>query len=210
MSTTVLPQLQTIEAELASQIAQLEAQLASVREQLTGIRTVLPMFAKTAAEPVATEALPPAPAVEEPVVAEAPASAKTKETKPKKTAQKKAATPKKAAAQKKPSAKTVPAETVAAKKTSAKKTDGRTATWQKYTRPGVKNESIPDAVKLILATQPENDFKIVDVMSALFKEDMPKAQYLKARNRISNVLSGGVRAGDWYKGERGTYRMKAA
>jgi hypothetical protein len=210
MSTTVLPQLQTIEAELASQIAQLEAQLASVREQLTGIRTVLPMFAKTAAEPVATEALPPAPAVEEPVVAEAPASAKTKETKPKKTAQKKAAAPKKAAAQKKPSAKTVPAETVAAKKTSAKKTDGRTATWQKYTRPGVKNESIPDAVKLILATQPENDFKIVDVMSALFKEDMPKAQYLKARNRISNVLSGGVRAGDWYKGERGTYRMKAA
>jgi uncharacterized coiled-coil protein SlyX len=210
MSTTVLPQLQTIEAELASQIAQLEAQLASVREQLTGIRTVLPMFAKTAAEPVATEALPPAPAVEAPVVAEAPASAKTKETKPKKTAQKKAATPKKAAAQKKPSAKTVPAETVAAKKTSAKKTDGRTATWQKYTRPGVKNESIPDAVKLILATQPENDFKIVEVMDALFTEEMPKAQYLKARNRISNVLSGGVRAGDWYKGERGTYRMKAA
>jgi hypothetical protein len=210
MSTTVLPQLQTIEAELASQAAQLEAQLASVREQLIGIRTVLPMFAKTAAEPAATEALPPAPAVEEPVVAEASAPAKTKETKPKKTAQKKAATPKKAAAQKKTSAKTVPAETATAKKTSAKKTDGRTATWQKYTRPGVKNESIPDAVKLILATQPENDFKIVDVMSALFTEDMPKAQYLKARNRISNVLSGGVRAGDWYKGERGTYRMKSA
>jgi hypothetical protein len=204
MSTTVLPQLQTIEAELASQADQLEAQLASVREQLTGIRTVLPMFAKTAAEPAATESLPPAPAIEEPVVAEASAPAKTKETKPKKTAQKKAATPKKT------SAKTAPAETAAAKKTSAKKTDGRTATWQKYTRPGVKNESIPDAVKLILETQPENDFKIVDVMSALFKEDMPKAQYLKARNRISNVLSGGVRAGDWYKGERGTYRMTAA
>jgi hypothetical protein len=201
MSTTVLPQLQTIEAELASQAAQLEAQLASVREKLTGIRTVLPMFAKTtgaAAEPALTEALPPAPAVEEPVISEAPAPTKTKETKPKKTAQKK--TPEKK----------TPAKTAPAKSASAKKTDGRAASWQKYTRPGVKNESIPDAVKLILATQPENDFKIVDVMTALFTEEMPKAQYLKARNRISNVLSGGVRAGDWYKGERGTYRMKAA
>ena len=87
---------------------------------------------------------------------------------------------------------------------------GRTASWQKYTRPGVKNESIPDAVRLILETQPENEFKIADVMTALFKEDMPKNQYLKARNRISNVLSGGVRAGDWFKGARGTYRMTAA
>jgi hypothetical protein len=208
MSTTVLPQLQIIEAELASQAAQLEAQLASVREQLTGIRTVLPMFAATAASaavPALTKALPPAPAVAELAISEAPAPSKTKETKTKKTAQKKAASPKKAAAQKK-----TPAETATAKKATAKKTDGRTATWQKYTRPGVKNDSIPDAVKLVLETQPENDFKIADVMTALFKEDMPKAQYLKARNRISNVLSGGVRAGDWYKGERGTYRMKAA
>jgi hypothetical protein len=208
MSTTVLPQLQTIEAELASQADQLEAQLASVREKLTGIRTVLPMFAATAASatvPALTTALPPEPAVAEPAIAEAPAPTKAKETKLKKTAQKKTAAPTKAAAQKK-----TPAKTSLAKSASAKKTDGRTASWQKYTRPGVKNESIPDAVKLILETQPENDFKIVDVMSALFKEEMPKAQYLKARNRISNVLSGGVRAGDWYKGERGTYRMKAA
>ena len=96
------------------------------------------------------------------------------------------------------------------KKATATKKDGRTASWQKYTRPGVKNESIPDAVRLILETQPENEFKIADVMTALFKEDMPKNQYLKARNRISNVLSGGVRAGDWFKGARGTYRMTAA
>ncbi|NJM98759.1 MAG: hypothetical protein HC800_17815 [Phormidesmis sp. RL_2_1] len=212
MSTTVLPQLQAIEAELVSQKEQLEAQLASVHEKLTGIRTVLPMFAQTtdaaAAEPVAAEPLPPSPAVEEPaveepVVAEAPAP--TKETTRKKTVQKKAATPKKAAAQNKTPEKKAPA-----KAASAKKVDGRAASWQKYTRPGVKNESIPDAVKLILATQPKNEFKIADVMTALFEEEMPKSQYLKARNRISNVLSGGVRAGDWYKGERGTYRMTAA
>ena len=224
MSTTVLPQLQTIEAELTSQEEQLAAQLASVREKLTGIRTVMPMFDGTAdtdatavTEETSTnlvEAATPASdqpdeaaAVEEaPAVEEEPKATKTKATKTtaKKATAKKAtvkqATPKKEAAEK----------ATASKKTTAKKKDGRTASWQKYTRPGVKNESIPDAVRLILETQPENEFKIADVMSALFKDDMPKSQYLKARNRISNVLSGGVRAGDWYKGNRGTYRMTAA
>jgi hypothetical protein len=192
MSTHVLPQLQTIEAELVAQESQLNAQLAALREKLSGIRTVMPMFTGTA-NAVTSESQPPAPAVAAPVASKAPAPAETKETKPKKTAQKKATV------QKKTSAKTAP----------AKKLDGRTATWQKYTRPGVKNESIPDAVKLILSTQPKKNFKIVDVMTALFQENMPKAQNLKARNRISNVLSGGVRAGDWYKGEWGTYRMTA-
>ncbi|MGB7250901.1 MAG: hypothetical protein WBC73_18340, partial [Phormidesmis sp.] len=120
-------------------------------------------------------------------------------------AKKKAATPKKAA-----SKKAIAKKKTTPKKATAKKKDGRAASWQKYTRPGVKNESIPDAVRLILETQPEKDFKIAEVMEALFQEDMPKAQYLKARNRVSNVLSGGVRAGDWHRGARSTYRMSAA
>ena len=215
MSTTVLPQIQTIEAELAAQVSQLESQLASVREKLTGIRAVMPMFAEAAdtsasigAEELSAESEPiveeetissdeldeDATDVAESVIPEVPKATKTKATKAKKTAPKKATSSKK----------------VSAQKTTAKKKDGRAASWQKYTRPGVKNASIPDAVKLILETQPENDFKIVDVMTALFTEDMPKSQYLKARNRISNVLSGGVRAGDWHKGDRGSYRMTAA
>jgi len=224
MSTTVLPQLQTIEAELTSQEEQLAAQLASVREKLTGIRTVMPMFDGTADiadapasdeleeatpasdEPDEAAAVVEAPAVEEAAVAEAPKATKTKATK---TTAKKATAKKAAVKQAAPKKETAEKET-ASKKTTAKKKDGRTASWQKYTRPGVKNESIPDAVRLILETQPENEFKIADVMTALFKDDMPKSQYLKARNRISNVLSGGVRAGDWYKGNRGTYRMTAA
>ena len=74
------------------------------------------------------------PAVEEAIVSEAPKATKSKATASKKASSKKAVS-KKAPAQ----------------KTTAKK-DGRTASWQKYTRPGVKNESIPDAVRLILAT----------------------------------------------------------
>lgn len=205
MNQTVLPKLQTIEAELASQESQLAAQLASVQEKLSGIRAVMPMFseafsvtADSAARPVAEElAVPAAPESIETEVTEVTEA--TEVTEPKKTAQKKATAQKKTAVKK-----------ASAKEASTEKTDGRTAAWQMYTRPGVKNESIPDAVRLILATQPENDFKIVDVMEALFQAEMPESQYLKARNRISNVLSGGVRAGDWHKGDRGTYRMTAA
>jgi hypothetical protein len=189
MSTSVLPQLHKIEAELTSQESQLNAQLEEIREKLNGIRAVMPMFTSTAAATVVEEeALPEVeetPAAK--VVAKKSTKAEPKATKVKATKAKKA-TPKASA---------------------AKKVDGRAADWQKYTRPGVKNQSMPDAVRLILETQSEKNFTIAEVMDALFKETMPKAQHLKARNRISNVLSGGVRAGDWYKGARGTYRMSA-
>lgn len=114
--------------------------------------------------------------------------------------------------QKQPATKKASDRKTTAKKQKAKgkKKDGRSAAWQKYVRPGVKNESIPDAVKLILSTQPTKEFKIADVMSALFEDDMPRAQYLKARNRVSNVLSGGVRSGDWHRGGRSSYLLEKA
>ncbi len=192
MSTTVLPQLRVIEAELAAQESQLNAELAALREKLSGIRAVMPMFsgkstagAESAVSPASAKKSAPGKevaAVASPVTSRAVTKDKRK----------KAAAPQKVAKTKAP-----------------KKADGRAADWQKYTRPGVKNQSMPDAVRLILETQSEKNFTIAEVMDALFKENMPKAQHLKARNRISNVLSGGVRAGDWYKGARGTYRMTA-
>ncbi len=209
MNQSVLPQLRSVEAELASQESQLTELLASVREQLSGIRAVIPMFSGTAdsaselatAEKLLTadELEADAPAVKVPEAEGNPEPTKAKAAASKKAVHKKKTTQKKATTKK-----------AAAKTGTAKKTDGRAADWQKYTRPGVKNQSILDAVKLVLATQPEKEFKIAEVMAALFKEDMPKAQYLKARNRISNLLSGGVRAGDWHRGERSTYRMTAA
>jgi len=190
MSTTVLPQLREIESELAAQEESLSVKLQEVQDKLSGIRAVLPMFGEDGES-----------------VADQPAAKKTKKTTTKKPASKPAEPSETATeAEAGPEAEDKSTKTKATKAKSKKK-DGRAADWQKYTRPGVKNQSIPDAVKLILATQPEKEFKIAEVMEALFKEGMPKAQYLKARNRVSNVLSGGVRAGDWHRGDRSTYRM---
>lgn len=183
MSMTALPKLEELISDLDRQEEEVSNQLDAVRAKLEAVRAVLPLFD----EGTDTVATPKATATKA-----KPTSSTTKTTS---------------------KASTTTSQTKATKKTtkgkSKKKKDGRAASWQKYTRPGVKNQSIPDAVKLILSTQPDKEFKIAEVMAALFKDNMPKAQYLKARNRVSNVLSGGVRAGDWHRGGRSTYRMSA-
>ena len=190
MTTTVLPQLQEIESELAAQEESLSAQLAAVQEKLSGIRAVLPMFDQASSASIREAAVDDSFTTTLPEKADVASSEQEPDTLSS------------SAKASKPAVKT--------KAKTTKKKDGRAADWQKYMRPGVKNQSIPDAVKLVLATQPEKGFKIAEVMEALFKEAMPKAQYLKARNRVSNVLSGGVRAGDWHRGDHSTYRMTAA
>ena len=191
MTTTVLSQLQAIASDLAAQEETLTVRLEELREQLRSLRAVMPMFGSAATSTVED--------VTDPATEKAIETSLPSVTPPIEELTPEVASPA-------PKAKTKRKQATSKKK----KTDGRIASWQKYTRPGVKSESIPDAVRLILETQPEKDFKIAEVMDALFEEGMPKAQYLKARNRISNVLSGGVRAGDWHRGERSTYRMSAA
>lgn len=188
--TTVLPQLEEIISNLTEQETSISAQLAEVQSKLEALRSVTSLFDGDSVS-----------------ATKAPAAAKsttTKKTTAKATTTKRTA---KAKVAKKPAAKAAKV----AKATGSKKAkkDGRAATWQKYTRSGVTSQPMPESVRLILETQPDKDFKIAEVMSSLFKDDMPKAQYLKARNRISNILSGGVRNGDWFKGDRGAYRLTA-
>lgn len=202
MTQTVLPQLKEIASDLAAQEASLIEKLAEVRDKLNGVRSVLPLFGEDAiadgAQTEKSEKVSVAKAGSSSTATSA-SKAKTKSARGRKTTQKSTA---KTTTKKSPKA--------TAKKTKVgKKKDGRTASWQKFTRPGVKEKTVPEAVRLVLETQPDKSFKIAEVMDSLFKEDMPKQQYLKARNRISNILSGGVRDGEWYKGDRGTYSLTA-
>jgi hypothetical protein len=198
MAQTVLPQLKEISADLVAQEASLMAQLSQVQEKLRGVRAILPLFGESSADfdfgSIGSEDVTEEPVQRATAVQTRVKSTATKAAKAAKSTKTKASKPARAA--KADSA-----------KSAAKKKDGRAASWQKYTRPGVKETSIPEAVRLVLETQPDKSFKIAEVMDALFNETMPKSQHLKARNRISNVLSGGVRSGEWYKGERGTYRL---
>ena len=92
------------------------------------------------------------------------------------------------------------------KKTNAKRS-GRTANWQKYIQDSYSKAALPDVIVGVLQAQPDSIFKIADVMNVVFKEDMPKTHFLKARNRVSNILSAGARDGEWYRGRGGTYSV---
>lgn len=89
--------------------------------------------------------------------------------------------------------------------TAQKKKDGRAAEWQKYVQTDYEEAALPEAVSSVLRSQPSKIFAIADVMSSIFTEDMPRDDYLKARNRISNILSAGARDGTWYRGRNGRY-----
>lgn len=117
------------------------------------------------------------------------------------------------AAAKTTKAKTAKATTTKAKAKATKKSgtapkrSGRTANWQRYVQDSYSKSPLPDVIVGVLQAQPDNVFKIADVMNVVFKEDMPKNHFLKARNRISNILSAGARDGVWHRGRGGTYSM---
>ncbi|MEM8501602.1 MAG: hypothetical protein AAF716_00440 [Cyanobacteria bacterium P01_D01_bin.1] len=186
MSETVLPQLQAVISDLEAEESNLTAQLTAIQTRKDAVLSVIDMFEGSD---------------------ETSSSANTAVAESSKTAKESSSEASEPSSEPKPAATATKTKTKTKTKGKAKKKDGRTADWQKYTLPGVGDQPMPEAVKLILATKPKEDFKIAEVMSGLFKEDMPKNQYLKARNRISNILSGGVRDGEWFKGARGAYRL---
>jgi hypothetical protein len=96
-----------------------------------------------------------------------------------------------------------------AKVKSAARPGGRTAEWHQYLQEGFQSTPLPEVVKAVLQTRPRGVFKIADVMERMFIEEIPKAQYLNARNRISNILSSGARGGEWHHGSKGTYSLSA-
>lgn len=218
MSTSVLPQLLAVDSELSEQAIALEAQLNELQAKRQGIQTVISMFESGAAPDAADLAA---------VTAAASTPAKKATTRAKKTSTKKTATKRtskttakatakkatakttkaKAKAKRGRPAKAKPAATVAAKEKKTTKRSGRTANWQRYVQDGYRKANLPDVIVGVLQAQPTNVFKIADVMSVVFKEDMPKNHFLKARNRISNILSAGARDGVWYRGRGGTYSM---
>jgi hypothetical protein len=219
MTKMVLPQLVEAEAQLAAEEAALYQQLAELQEKIKGIQTVIAMFGSQPSEPRIEEVPVKAeePVVEvvgEPLVVETPTvTAAAKPAKGTKATQSKAAkkvTPTKKAepVAKKATApkKGVPAKTVTTTTKTTKRT-GKESNWQGYVRSEFGEMPLPDVVENIVKSKPKSVLKIADVMSEIFPEDMPKNHFLKARNRISNILSAGARSGDWYRGRGGTYSV---
>ncbi|NJO52604.1 MAG: hypothetical protein HC840_27965 [Leptolyngbyaceae cyanobacterium RM2_2_4] len=70
--------------------------------------------------------------------------------------------------------------------------------------------SLPEAVAYILHQQPNKVFEVPTIVDALFIEATPKDARNDARNRVSNVLSIGLKNNKWYRGKKGQYSLSQA
>ena len=200
MSDPVLSQLVSVESDLAQQADSLESQLAQIQARREGLRTVIDMFEDGGDSEAADDAVEAA--------EEAPKTTAKAARKPGRPAgsSRSSGTTRTTASKtekKKPGRK--PKSSSGSAKAGRKKKDGRAADWQKYVQPEYRESALPEAVSSVLRSSPSEVFKIADVMSTIFVEDVPRDQFLKARNRISNILSAGARDGSWYRGRNGRY-----
>ncbi|MFG6103049.1 hypothetical protein U2F10_12400 [Leptothoe sp. EHU-05/26/07-4] len=210
MATNVLDQLKEVESQLASQVEALSDQLSAAAKQREGLLTVINMFQSTGdTNGVAanvTEILSSAVATVQEEEAPEPAPAKKPgKRRGRKPSVKTAAKAKAAPKAKAPKAKAAAAAPAA--KATRKPRGGKSPNWQRYVQDPFRKTPLPDVVANILKAQPDEAFKIAEVMDAIFKSDMPKATFLKARNRVSNILSAGARTSEWYRGRGGKYSM---
>ena len=212
MANNVLEQLKEVESQLASQVEALSDQLSAAEKQREGLQTVINMFqASGSTNGVAadvTEILSSAVASvseSEPEEEEAPVK-KPGKRRGRKPSAKTAAKAKVATKTKTAKTKAAPAPAPVTKATR-KPRGGKSPNWQRYVQDPFRKTPLPDVVANILKAQPDEAFKIAEVMEAIFKSDMPKATFLKARNRVSNILSAGARTNEWYRGRGGKYSM---
>ena len=192
MSDPVLSQLVSVEADLAQQAESLETQLSQIQARREGLMTVIDMFQGGEEGAAASAAALSSSTVTEEKTTRRSAGRPPGSKTTRKTASK--------TTKKKPGRKAK-----AATGSTRKKKDGRAADWQKYVQPEYRDIALPEAVSSVLRSSPSEVFKIADVMSSIFIEDVPRNQFLKARNRISNILSAGARDGTWYRGRNGRY-----
>jgi hypothetical protein len=218
-SNPTVTKLLEADAFLATQEVELNAQLQSIHEKRRSLKTVIDLFAPTdtaTATPIATPAQTPVAdesaevtdeqteSTTEDVVTPEPESPKPDTTTDAKASTVSDATKRQtkknsAPAGKKPSAKSLP-----------KKTNSEQETWQQYLREEFSNATLATAVSEVMQRQPKQVLEIAAIVEAIFVDEIPSQVRSKARERVSNVLSVGVKKEKWYRGEVGSYSMSKA
>lgn len=187
----VLSTLTEADAALAAQEAELTAQLMDVQGKRLSLKSVMNLFG--APETPTTSAAFTTPAVST-ISSEVTTPDETPVAAPKRGRRgSKAAEP---PAKKKGGSK-------AATSTKAKTSEN----WQDYLQPQFRQTSLPAAIASVMQQQPDRLFGMVELIAAIFEDDLPKAVRNKARDRILNILSLGVKDGQWYRGRKGQYSV---
>ena len=97
-----------------------------------------------------------------------------------------------------------------AKATQSNKTNKKISGWQDYVREEFSNESLSEAVSSVLHRQADAVWEIPAIINIIFMDELPQEVGNRARRRVTNILSEGVRKKEWYRGQLGYYSMSKA
>ncbi len=214
-SNPTVAKLLEVDTDLAAQEVELTAQLVSIQEKRHSLKTVIDMFAPGDVAPTESVVTP----ANSPVTA---AKVQSAEVENESTPQDvilpelndgKTDTPAEvevsAKGAKQHSHKNLPPATNKPNKKSAptKKPSQEVDTWQQYLKDNFINASLAEAVAEVMQQHLEQVLEIATIIDTIFAQEMPQELRSKARERVSNVLSVGVKRGKWYRGQVGRYSM---
>lgn len=207
-SDPTLSKLLEADSDLAAQAATLSTQLEAIQEKRRSLQAVISMFSSAdnsaagvekqfetngKSESSAASSVEPEPEL----AAEIPAAEPSIEAAPQNGA--------KVSGEAKPADKKRKSTKVA----KATKPAGRDTTWRRYVRKEYSKTSLPEAVANVLQSHPEEVFEVPAIVNTIFVDGTPKEARSEARNRVSNVLSIGLKDNKWYRGKKGQYSVSS-
>lgn len=192
-----LVKLLEADSDLAAQAAALASQLEALKEKRQSLQTVIGLFSSTGSTAdLLDKTLETDDEIESTDSSEASPEPEDTSDEPEVKAPTKAKSRKPAGKGSKSSEEEQP-----------EKTTGRDTAWRRYMRKEFIKTSLPEAVAHILHQEPDKVFEVPSIVDALFIEATPKDARNDARNRVSNVLSIGLKNNKWYRGKKGQYSL---
>jgi hypothetical protein len=219
-SDPILSKLIEADSELTQQEAEILARLETIQEKRKGLKTVIGMFSPggTSTSDLLQqlgETLPNSKTngTASAISSEAPtngavaiAESKTEISPAENTSQ----TPKKLRGK-------TPQKTTAAKESAPKRKGGRASKvakparrslgWQQYIRDEFGKSSLAEAIPQVLGRRPGGVLETGEIIDAIFVADIPKEARSTVRERVSNILSAGLKVNKWYRGKTGCYSL---
>ncbi|MBD2060667.1 hypothetical protein H6F88_32510 [Oculatella sp. FACHB-28] len=194
-SDSTLSKLLEADAALVAEVAALTAQLEAIGQKRQGLQTVIELFSSTDSSSVESPS-----ALEEP---SKPASSAPPANPLIAVSDDETAGSKEQAAK---GTKT-PAKGRHAKTTRKSKANEPVKGWQHYIRKEFAKLSLPQAVASVMQSQPEAVLGVPEIVDTLFVDGTPQSARNDARNRVSNVLSIGLKNDKWYRAKKGQYSL---
>jgi hypothetical protein len=220
-SDPILSKLIEADSELTQQEAALLARLETIQEKRKGLKTVISMFSPGGSHTSHLlqqlgETLPNSQTngTASTIPSEAPtngtAAIAESNTEPK-PAESTAKTPRQS------KGKTSRKTTSAAKESTSKRKGGKTSKetkparrslgWQQYIRDEFGKSSLAEAIPQVLGRRPGEVLETGEIIDAIFVTDIPKEARSTVRERVSNILSAGLKVNKWYRGKTGCYSL---